>query len=87
LIGVYLQSVLVEQVCPLPAFSRWSAKGELKKIASATIYNLEWHIREIRLEFGLAVCPPPATSEAVVRDDVEDTEDAEDTDSITIGFG
>jgi hypothetical protein len=62
-------------------------KGELKKIASATIYNLEWHIREIRLEFGLAVCPPPATSEALVRDDAEDVEDVEDTESITIGFG
>ena len=78
------------KLCWLPFALRESGlktKGELKKIASATIYNLEWHIREIRLEFGLAACPPPVTSEAVVRDDLEDTEDVEDTDSITIGFG
>jgi hypothetical protein len=76
------------KLCWLPFALRESGlktKGELKKIAEATIYNLEWHIREIRLEFGLAVCPPPVTSEAVVRDDLEDTEDVED--SITIGFG
>jgi hypothetical protein len=78
------------KLCWLPFALRESGlktKGELKKIASATIYNLEWHIREIRLEFGLAVCPPPATSEALVRDDAEDAEDVEDTSSITIGFG
>jgi hypothetical protein len=78
------------KLCWLPFALRESGlktKGELKKIAEATIYNLEWHIREIRLEFGLAACPPPATDEASVRDDVDDVEDVEDTESITIGFG
>ena len=32
---------------------------ELKKIALAMIHNLEWHIREIRSEFGLESVPPP----------------------------
>jgi hypothetical protein len=39
------------KLCWLPFALRESGlktKGELKKIASATIYNLEWHIREIR---------------------------------------
>jgi hypothetical protein len=32
---------------------------ELRKIAEATIHNLEWHIREIRSSFGLESVPPP----------------------------
>jgi len=78
------------KLCWLPFALRESGlktKGELKKIALATIYNLEWHIREIRLEFGLAACPPPATKEAIASDDAEDVDDVDDTSSITIGFG
>ncbi len=32
---------------------------ELKKLALSTIHNLEWHIKEIRSEFGLDSVPPP----------------------------
>ena len=43
------------KLCWLPFALRESGlktKGELKKIADATFYNLEWHIREIRLELS-----------------------------------
>jgi hypothetical protein len=32
---------------------------DLKKLALSTIHSLEWHIQEIRLEFGLDSVPPP----------------------------
>jgi hypothetical protein len=50
------------KICGMPyAYREAGLKNnrELKKIAEATIHNLEWHIREIRSEFGLESVPPP----------------------------
>ncbi|HEY9651390.1 MAG TPA: hypothetical protein V6C95_12055 [Coleofasciculaceae cyanobacterium] len=51
------------KICWMPYAYREAAfvnKQQLLKIALATIHNLEWHIREIRFEFGLESVPPPA---------------------------
>jgi hypothetical protein len=49
------------KLCFLPhAYRETGVKNrELKKLAEATIHNLEWHIKEIRSEFGLDSVPPP----------------------------
>jgi hypothetical protein len=49
------------KLCWMPhAYRETGAKTrELKKLAEATIHNLEWHIKEIRSEFGLDSVPPP----------------------------
>lgn len=52
------------KICWMPYAYREAGlvnKQELLKIALATIHNLEWHIREIRFEFGLESVPPPVS--------------------------